>query len=48
MMKGHYLNDSNYYVGILPDGSKYFCSNEHDYIEEYEYQQKRKEEKEES
>ena len=35
MPKGHYLNDSNYYVGVLPDGSVKFYCQEGDYLEEY-------------
>lgn len=35
MPKGHYLNDSSYYVGVLPDGTvKFYCS-EQDYLDEY-------------
>jgi hypothetical protein len=35
MPKGHYLNDSNYYVGVLPDGRVKFYCQESDYLEEY-------------
>ena len=50
MPKGRYLNDSNYFVGIMPNGEvRYYCS-EGDYLEEYQeiIEEMKKSEEEES
>lgn len=44
MMKGRYLDDSNYFVGILPNGKKKFYATEEDYKEEYKEYMKLREE----
>lgn len=44
MMKGRYLDDSNYFVGILPNGKKKFYAIEEDYKEEYKEYMKLREE----
>lgn len=41
-MKGQYINDSNYFIGILPDGTKKFYCQESDWKEEY-YEMKEEE-----
>lgn len=35
MPKGQYLNNSNYYIGVLPDGRVKFYCQESDYMEEF-------------
>lgn len=35
MPKGHYLPDSNYFVGVLPNGEVKFYCQEGDFLEEY-------------
>ena len=35
MPKGHYLNDSSYFVGVMPDGEVRFFCTERDYLDAY-------------
>ena len=34
--KGTYINDSSYYIGVMPNGEKRYYANEHDYFEDLE------------
>ena len=34
--KGKYLDDSSYYIGVMPDGEKRFYCSENDYFEDLE------------
>ena len=34
--KGQYIENSSYYIGIMPNGEKRFYANEHDYFEDFE------------
>ena len=38
--KGQYIENSSYYIGIMPNGEKRFYVNEHDYFEDLEYIEK--------
>lgn len=38
--KGQYIENSSYYIGIMPNGEKRFYANEHDYFEDLEYIEK--------
>ena len=35
MPKGKYLDDSNYFVGVMPNGELRFFCEERDYLEAY-------------
>ena len=35
--KGTYINDSSYYIGVMPNGEKRYYVNEEDYLEDLNY-----------
>ena len=40
--KGQYLENSSYYLGIMPNGEKRFYASEGDYIEDFEEENRKK------